>query len=98
MTDDHNFPHRKSDRREAGGAQLSRAVHLKMSKQAIEAHCSAQNIGISSIANIPTGGVRLVCMSVDGAAQIRTKLKSNLMKEDAENQRHGPGWGFVPRA
>ena len=98
MTDDHNFPHRKPDRREAGGAPLSRAVLLKMSKQAIESHCSAQNIGISSIANMPTGGVRLVCMSVDGASQIRTKLKSSLMKEDAENQRHGPGWGFVPRS
>ena len=98
MSNDRIFFHPNQCRCEAGGAQLSRAVHLKMSKQAIEAHCSAQNIGISSIANIPTGGVRLVCMSVDGAAQIRTKLKSSLMKEDADNQRHGPGWGFVPRA
>ena len=77
---------------------MNRAVLLKMSEQAIVAHCKAKDIGISSLGKIPTGGVRLVCMSVDGAAQIRTKLKSSLMKEDADNQRHGPGWGFVPRA
>jgi hypothetical protein len=36
-------------------------------------------------------------MSVDGAAQIRSKLKAKLMKDDAARQQHGPGWGFVAR-
>jgi hypothetical protein len=37
-------------------------------------------------------------MSVDGAAQIRRKLKTKLMKSDVAREQHGPGWGFVPRS
>lgn len=77
---------------------MSRAVFLNMSERALIAHCDAEKIGISSIGKLPTGGTRLVCMSVDGAAQVRRKLKSSLMKDDAALQRHGPGWGFVARS
>jgi hypothetical protein len=68
-----------------------------MSEKSVIAHCEAEQIGISSISKVPTGGTRLVCMSVDGAAQIRSKLKAKLMKDDAARQQHGPGWGFVAR-
>lgn len=77
---------------------MSRAVFLNLSERAIIAHCEAEKIGISSIGKLPTGGTRLVCMSVDGAAQIRRKLKANLMKGDVANEQHGPGWGFVARS
>ena len=49
---------------------MSRAVFLDMSEKAVIAHCDAQEIGISSICKVATGGTRLVCMSVDGAAKI----------------------------
>ena len=76
---------------------MSRAVFLDMSEKSVIAHCESEQVGISSISKVPTGGTRLVCMSVDGAAQIRSKLKAKLMKDDAERQQHGPGWGFVAR-
>lgn len=77
---------------------MSRAVFLDMSEKAVIAHCQAEKIGISSIGKVPTGGTRLVCMSVDGAAQIRRQLKTNLMKGEAAREQHGPGWGFVARS
>ena len=77
---------------------MSRAVFLDMSEKSIIAHCEAEKIGISYIGKVPTGGTRLVCMSVDGAAQIRSQLKAKLMKGDVAREQHGPGWGFVPRS
>ena len=44
---------------------MSRAVFLDMSKKAVIAHCEKAEIGISSIGDVPTGGTRLVCMSID---------------------------------
>jgi hypothetical protein len=54
----------------------SRAVFLNMSERAIILHCASAKIGISTIGKLPTGGTRLVCMSVDGAEQIRRRLKT----------------------
>jgi hypothetical protein len=77
---------------------MSRAVFLDMSEKSVIAHCAAEKIGISCITRVPTGGTRLVCMSVDGAAQIRHQLNAKLMKGDAAREQHGPGWDFVPRS
>ena len=77
---------------------MSRAVFLDMAEKTIIAHCEAENIGISCIEKVATGGTRLVCMSVDGATQIRRQLKAKLMKGDAAREQHGPGWGFVERS
>ena len=77
---------------------MSRAVFLDMSEKSIIAHCEAERIGISCIGKAPTGGTRLVCMSVDGAAQIRRQLKARLMKCDVPPEQYGPGWGFVARS
>ena len=76
---------------------MSRAVFLDMSEKSVIAHCDAEKIGVSSIGKV-AGGIRLVCMSVDGAAQVRRQLKSRLLKGDAAREQHGPGWGFVPRS
>lgn len=77
---------------------MSRAVFLDMSEKSVIAHCEAEKIGISCIGKVATGGTRLVCMSIDGAAKIRKQLKAKLMKDDAAREQHGPGWGFVPRS
>ncbi|HJR83333.1 MAG TPA: hypothetical protein VJ775_05355 [Sphingomicrobium sp.] len=77
---------------------MSRAIFLDMSEKSVIAHCEAEKIGISCIGKVPMGGTRLVCMSVDGAAQIRHQLKAKLMKSDVAREQHGPGWGFVPRS
>lgn len=77
---------------------MSRAVYLNMTEKAVVAHCDTENIGISAIEQLPTGGTRLVCMSVEGAAQVRHKLKASLMKRDVPQERHGPGGEFTPRS
>jgi hypothetical protein len=76
---------------------MSRAVFLNMSERAATAHCKAENIGISTMRKLPTGGIRLVCMSVDGAERIRRDLKSLLLKGEVAREQQGPGWGFVAR-
>jgi hypothetical protein len=76
---------------------MSRAVFLEMTEKAAIAHCTGTKIGISAIRTLPTGGTRLVCMSSDGAAQVRRELASKLMKDDAAREQRGPGWGFIPR-
>lgn len=72
-------------------------MFLDMSERAIILYCESEKIGISAISKLPTGGIRLVCMSVRGAENIRRGLKAKIMKDDHARQQHGPGWGFVIR-
>ena len=58
---------------------MSRVVFLDMSESAVVARCATENVGISAIESLPAGGIRLVCMSGDGAALIRRKLKSHVL-------------------
>jgi hypothetical protein len=69
---------------------MSRVLLLKMDEKAVIARCQAENVGVSAIERLPKGGVRLVCMSVDGAALIRRKLKPQLIAGEVTRQRHRP--------
>lgn len=77
---------------------MSRAMHLNLSEGFVVAQCLEEDVGISAIRTLPGGVTRLVCMSADGADTMRHKLKKNLVKNDVERERHGPGWGFVARS
>jgi len=61
-----------------------------MSASEVVAKCHAAKIGVSAIERLTTGGVRLVCMSVDGAAMIRTKLRAHIIKGQVVRERHRP--------
>jgi translation initiation factor 2 alpha subunit (eIF-2alpha) len=61
-----------------------------MNEDAVIARCLAENVGVSAIEALPSGGVRLVCMSGDGADRIRTALKSKLIKGTVVRERHRP--------
>ena len=54
------------------------------------AKCEAAKVGVSAIERLPAGGVRLVCMSSDGAALMSRKLKSKLIKDPVVRERHRP--------
>ena len=74
---------------------MTRAVYLDMNEGTVVARCLAENVGISAIERIPAGGIRLVCMSTDGAERIRSKLKKHLIHEEVVRERHrpnGPLW------
>jgi hypothetical protein len=76
--------------RQVGEKGLSRVLFLSLSEGEVIAKCERENVGISAIESLPDGGVRLVCMSSDGAATLNRKLKSQLIKGDVERRQHRP--------
>jgi len=69
---------------------MSRALFVALDEDAVLARCSKEDVGVSAIEKIPGGGVRLVCMSADGAQRMRTKFKSQIMAGDVVRARHRP--------
>jgi hypothetical protein len=69
---------------------MSRVLFVTLDEGAVVARCLAEKVGISAIERLPSGGVRLVCMSGDGAALMRRKFKANLIREDVARQPHRP--------
>jgi hypothetical protein len=69
---------------------VSRALNLAMTEAQIIRHCREKDIGISALETLPGGGVRLVCMSGYGAAQIRTKLKDHIIEGEIRRERFRP--------
>jgi len=58
---------------------MSRVLHLTLEEGEVVSRCLSANVGISAIESLPSGGTRLVCMSTDGAAELKRKLKSYLV-------------------
>lgn len=69
---------------------MTRALNLDLDESAVVAKCLAEKIGVSAIERLPQGGVRLVCMSADGAERIRRKLKTHLITDAVVRQRYRP--------
>jgi hypothetical protein len=59
----------------------------------VRKHCDEQSVGISSIEDLSSGGVRLVCMSSDGAAQVRRSLEAKLIEGNTVRTRIRPSLG-----
>ena len=69
---------------------MSRAINLAMKEADVVARCLTESVGVSAIERLPQGGVRLVCMSMNGAELIRLKLKSHIIKGDVTRERQRP--------
>ncbi len=69
---------------------MSRELYVNLDQSQVIAKCAAEKVGISAIESLPTGGVRLVCMSGDGAATMTRKFKSQLIKDVVARERHRP--------
>lgn len=69
---------------------MSRVLYLTLDEGDVVGRCLAAKVGISAIEHLPQGGVRLVCMSSDGAATMKRKLKSRLIKHEVVRQSHRP--------
>ena len=65
-------------------------LFVKLDEGDVVSRCLAAKVGISAIERLPGGGVRLVCMSSDGADAMRKKLKSQLMRTEATRQAFRP--------
>lgn len=70
---------------------MSRVLLLSLDEGQVVTHCLAANVGISAIEGLPAGGTRLVCMSVNGAAHMRKKLKSQIIPGTATRAIYRPG-------
>jgi hypothetical protein len=69
---------------------MSRTIFLSLNEGEVVARCLAEKVGVSAIERLPGGGVRLVCMSSDGAERMRKKLHSKLLKDDVLRTSHRP--------
>jgi hypothetical protein len=69
---------------------LSRVLFVSLDEGDVVARCLAEKVGISAVEHLPSGGTRLVCMSNDGAALMKRKLKSKLISQDVPRRSHRP--------
>lgn len=69
---------------------MSRALFVSLCEDRVIAECQTAKVGISTIEKLPTRGVRLVCMSSDGAAKMKRKLKTHLIADTSRREPHRP--------
>jgi hypothetical protein len=69
---------------------MSRVLLLSLPETQVRTHCCDNDVGVSVIESLRDGGVRLVCMSAQGAELIRGKLKRHLIKGNAVRERYRP--------
>jgi hypothetical protein len=69
---------------------MSRVIHLDLDEGVVVIRCMSEKVGVSAIESLPSGGVRLVCMSSEGAELIRRKLKRYLIQGEVTRERHRP--------
>ena len=69
---------------------MSRVLLLAMAESTARSECEKLDVGISALEPLTSGGIRLVCMSVDGAETARAKFKSKLIKGDVIRTKHRP--------
>jgi len=69
---------------------MNRALFVSLDETTVVRRCRAANIGISAIEKLPAGGTRVVCMSGDGAALLKKKLKSHLLSGNVTRQEIRP--------
>jgi len=72
---------------------MSRVVHLSLDEGMVVIRCMSEKVGVSAIEGLPSGGVRLVCMSNEGAELIRRKLKRYVIDGAVTRERHRPKTG-----
>jgi hypothetical protein len=69
---------------------MSRVLFLSLEEGEVVRRCHAAKVGISAIERLPAGGTRVVCMSGDGAALLKKKLKSHLLSGNVTRQEIRP--------
>lgn len=52
---------------------MSRAINLALPENIVRARCESHGVLISAIEPLPSGGTHLVCMTSEGAEEIRQK-------------------------
>jgi hypothetical protein len=58
---------------------MSRAMNLRLSEADVRSHCIAAGISISAIEPLPAGGTHLVCVTGEGADEIRLRFRDHVI-------------------
>ena len=69
---------------------MSRVVLVNLDEGQVVAKCLNEKVGVSAIERLPSGGVRLVCNSSEGAGTMMRKLNGHLIKGPVVRQQHRP--------
>ena len=69
---------------------MSRVVHLNLDEGVVVIRCMSENVGVSAIERLSSGGVRLVCTSSEGADRMRHKLKAYVISGTVTREKHRP--------
>jgi hypothetical protein len=69
---------------------MSRALLINLDEGQVVAKCLKENVGISTIERLASGGVRLVCNSSDGAGAMSRAFKGHLIEGEVVRERHRP--------
>ncbi|ABD27511.1 hypothetical protein Saro_3076 [Novosphingobium aromaticivorans DSM 12444] len=59
---------------------MTRAVNVVMQEAEVLALCARKSIAVSAIEVLPSGGTHLVCVTMDGADQVRRLLRKSLIE------------------
>jgi putative hemolysin len=66
---------------------MSRAMNLTLTEIEVSASCQSAGVVISAIETLKSGGTRLVCVTPDGAAKMRRKLKTHIIEGAVDRYR-----------
>lgn len=58
---------------------MSRAMNIKLTEAEVLAECKTRNVKVSAIEPLPGVGTHLVCVTIEGADEIRVRLKKHLI-------------------
>src|SRR3546814_7136157 len=58
---------------------VSRAVNLALPEADVQARCAESGVSISSIEPLKSGGTHLVCVTRDGADEMRLRLQDHVI-------------------
>jgi hypothetical protein len=59
---------------------MSRAMNLTLSEAVVRERCQQSGVSISAIEQLPSGGTHLVCVTGEGAEEMRLKLKAHIIE------------------
>jgi len=58
---------------------MSRAINLNLTEDTITTFCRKAGVAISAIEELPAGGTHVVCVTIEGADEVRAKFKKYIV-------------------
>lgn len=59
---------------------MTRALNVALPEAEVRSRCEAAKVAISAIETLPSGGTHLVCVTIEGADEMRHKFKKDLIE------------------